>query len=202
VTIGPRAHLIAHVSIYPETVIGADFRAHAGVVIGSDGFGYAPIKVGGKVEGHQKIWHLGHVRIGDRVEIGANSCADRGTLGNTIIEDDVKIDNLCHVGHNARLGQGAVLCGGVLLAGRAVVERFAYIGGNTGITNGVVVGAGALVGATSLVTKDVPPGGTAVGNPQREYSEHFRAHAALNRLMKPRMKPRVTPTTKPKDATP
>lgn len=183
-TLGARAHLVAKVSIYPETVIGSDFRAHSGVVIGSDGFGYAPITVGGRIEGHQKIWHLGRVTIGDRVEIGANSCADRGTLGDTVIEDDVKIDNLCHVGHNSRLGKGAILCGGVLLAGRAVVEKFAYIGGNTGITNGVVVGAGAKVGATSLVTKDVPAGGTAVGNPQRNYHEHFKAHAALNRLTK------------------
>lgn len=187
--LGERAHLIANVQVYPGVRVGTDFRAHAGVVIGSDGFGYAPVVVGGSVAGHQKIWHLGSVRIGHRVEIGANSCVDRATLGDTVIEDDVKLDNLCHVGHNCKVAQGAILCGGVLLAGRVEIGRFAYIGGNTGITNAVMVGDGAKVGALALVTKDVAPGDTVVGNPQRGYSEHFRAHAALNRLIQKTEKP-------------
>ena len=174
--------LFPNVVLYEGMSLGDRVRVHAGTVIGSDGFGYAPERVGHTVMGHRKIYHLGFVRVGDDVEIGANCTIDRGTIGDTMIGAKVKLDNLVQVGHNARLDEGAVICGGTCLAGSAHIGRFAYIGGLTGVTNHVHVGDGAQVGAVSLVTKDVPAGGTAVGNPQRDYRDHFKAHARLSRL--------------------
>lgn len=183
VVIGAKCVLFPGVAVYEWSVIGDRVRLHAGVVIGSDGFGYAPKREGKKVVGHQKLFHLGRVVIGDDVEIGANSCVDRATFGETVIGNNSKLDNLVHIGHNSRLDEGAVICGGTCLAGRASIGKYAYVGGLTGVGNDVHVGDGASVGALAMVTKDVPPGGTAVGNPQRDYREHFRAHAYLNRLI-------------------
>lgn len=187
-SMGENSVLFPGVLLYEGTQIGNRVRIHAGSVLGADGFGYAPKRQAEQVVGHQKIYHLGQVIIGDDVEIGANSCVDRGTFGETRIEASAKLDNLVHVGHNSRVEEGAVICGGTCLAGNARVGRFAYIGGLTGIANHVHIGDGAKVGAISLVTKDVAPGRTAVGNPQREHQEHFRAHALLGRLLTERRK--------------
>jgi len=181
--IGSDSVLFPRVTLYENVVLGDRVRVHSGAVIGSDGFGYAPKKVGGRVTEHQKIYHLGKVVIGNDVEIGANSCVDRGTLGETAIGNGAKLDNLVHIGHNAKLDEGAIICGGTCLAGNASVGKFAYVGGLTGVGNHVHIGDGANVGALAMVTKDVPVGGTAVGNPQREYRDHFRAHALLNKLL-------------------
>lgn len=181
--IGADGVLFPGVTIYEWTWIGDRVRIHAGSVIGSDGFGYAPRREGKSVIGHQKIYHLGRVVIGDDVEIGANCTLDRGTFGETRIDSQAKLDNLVHVGHNARVGEGTVIAGGTCLAGRAAIGRFVQVGGLTGITNDVQVGDGASIGALALITKDVAPGTIAVGNPQREYREHFKAHAQLNRLI-------------------
>lgn len=188
VKIGEDCVLFPRVSVYEFAEIGNRVRIHAGSVLGSDGFGYAPKREGKQVVDHQKIFHLGRVIIGDDVEIGANSCVDRGTIADTIIGSKSKLDNLVHIGHNARLDEGSIICGGTCLAGNSSTGKFAYVGGLTGIANHVHVGDGAMVGAVSLITKDVPPGETALGNPQREYKEHFRVHAALNRLIKDRSK--------------
>jgi UDP-3-O-[3-hydroxymyristoyl] glucosamine N-acyltransferase len=184
--IGEDCVLFPSVVVYEWTQIGSRVRIHANSTLGSDGFGYAPRKADGKVTGHQKIFHLGRVIVGDDAELGANCCVDRGTFGDTVIGRNAKLDNQVHVGHNATVEEGAILCGGTCLAGSSSVGKYAYVGGLTGIANKVHVGDGASVGACSLLTKDVPPGTAALGNPQREYREHFKAHAALNRLMESR----------------
>lgn len=181
--IGEDCTFLPQVIVYEWTRVGSRVRIHAGSVLGADGFGYAPKQDGASVTGHQKIWHLGRVVVGDDVEIGALCTVDRGTLGDTVLGNQVKLDNQVHVGHNAQVAEGAVLCGGVRLAGRASVGRFVYMGGMVGVINNVHVGDGATVAAFTLVSKDVPPGGTAVGIPQRTQKEHFRAHAALNRMI-------------------
>lgn len=186
--IGDDTVLFPNVVLYETITVGNRVRIHAGSVIGSDGFGYAPRREGKDVVDHQKIYHLGRVVIEDDVEIGANSCVDRGTLGETRIGKKSKLDNLVHIGHNARLEEGVIVCGGSCLAGNASVGQFAYVGGLSGITNHVHIGARGSVGALTLATKDVKPGGTAVGNPQREYLEHFKAHAKLSRLVAERRK--------------
>lgn len=205
VTLGTGCVFFPGVKVYEGVRIGSGVRLHAGVVIGAEGFGYAPVLAAGgssgsspdlknmSVVGHQKIYQLGSVVIGDAVEIGANSCVDRGTVSDTVIERFVKIDNLVQIGHNVRIEEGAILCGASAVAGSARIGKFAYIGGISGISNKVHVGDGAKIGACSLISKDVPAGGAAVGNPQREYHEHFRAHAALNKLVSRRRPPREVP---------
>ncbi len=182
-TLGDDSVLFPRVTLYEGCTVGSRVRLHAGVVLGSDGFGYAPRRMGGVMLEHQKIYHLGQVVIEDDVEIGANSCIDRATFGQTRVGRGAKLDNLVHVGHNATVGEGAIICGGTCLAGNAILGKFVTVGGLTGVTNHVHVKDGASVGALSLVTKDVEAGGTAVGNPQREYREHFKAHALLSRLL-------------------
>ncbi|OFZ22437.1 MAG: hypothetical protein A2X94_01270 [Bdellovibrionales bacterium GWB1_55_8] len=189
-SIGEDCVLFPGVTLYEWTRLGDRVRVHAQSVLGADGFGYAPRRVEGAVTGQQKIYHVGKVIIGDDVEIGANSCVDRGTFGETRIEKNAKIDNLVQVGHNAHVEEGAILCGGSCFAGNSSVGRFALVGGLCGVTNHVHIGAGSSVAAMTLVSKDVPDGGTAVGNPQRDHSEHFRVHALLSRLLKDRAKKR------------
>lgn len=189
VVIGEDSRIFPRVTLYPRTRLGARVRIHSGCVIGADGFGYAPRKdQDGKVVDHQKIWHLGGVSIGDDVEIGANTCIDRGTIGDTRIESLVKIDNLVQIGHNCIVERGAVLCGKAGLAGGAQVGQFAYIGGAAGLSNRVRVGARAEIGAFGGIGKDVPDGVQMMGVPQREPKEHFGVHAMLNRMYKERKK--------------
>lgn len=187
VRVGPYGEIFPNVTLYPGTVIGSHVRIHSGTVIGSDGFGYAPIRQDGRrdgpVVGHEKIHHLGGVRIGNHVEIGANSCVDRGTLGDTVIEDHVKADNLVQIAHNAIAREGAILCGCSGLAGGSVLGRFAYLGGQACVVNKAQVGDGAMVGAASLITKDVGPGEQVAGSPQRALKDHLRANAYLNRVI-------------------
>ena len=187
-SVGEDGVLFSNVTLYEWTVIGNRVRLHSGVVLGADGFGYVPKMEGKQPIGHRKIYHLGRVVVGDDVEIGAMTCVDRGTLGDTRIGKHVKIDNQVHLGHNTQVDEGAIICGAVGLAGSATIGKYAYIGGLAGIDNNVHVGDGAKVGGMSLVTKDVPPGATVVGNPQRNHIEHFRVHALLSKLLEERRK--------------
>lgn len=186
--LGEHCVLFPRVVVYDDVRIGKRVRIHAGTVLGADGFGYAPVVQDKQVVNHQKIYHLGRVVIEDDVEIGANSTVDRATLGETRIGKNAKLDNLVHVGHNARVDEGGILCGGVCLAGNAHVGKYAYVGGLTGVINHVHIGDGAKVAALSLVSKDIPAGGTAVGNPQRTHRDHFRAHAHLSKQVSERRK--------------
>ncbi|MEI6232922.1 MAG: UDP-3-O-(3-hydroxymyristoyl)glucosamine N-acyltransferase [Planctomycetota bacterium] len=174
------------VKIYARVQIGSRVRIHANAVLGADGFGYAPRFEAGKPVGHQKIYHLGIVVVCDDVEIGAGTCIDRATFGETRIERFAKIDNLVMIGHNCRIGEGAVLCGKVGMAGSSSVGKFAYVGGAAGITNMAHVGDFAKVGGLSGISKDVPSGQSVTGNPQRELREHLRLQASFNRLIEAR----------------
>jgi UDP-3-O-[3-hydroxymyristoyl] glucosamine N-acyltransferase LpxD len=183
VEIGEACVFFPGVTLYERTQIGNRVRIHAGSTIGADGFGYAPRMLEGKPVEQVKIYHLGRVVLADDVEIGANSMVDRATLGETSIGQGAKLDNHVHIGHNSTILEGAIICGGVCLAGGTRIGRFAYIGGMAGIGNKAALGNYAKVGAMSLVDKDVPDGGTSVGNPQRTHRDHFKAHAILNRLV-------------------
>ena len=182
VVMGDDCVIFPNVVLYEQVQLGKRVRIHAGAVLGADGFGYAPTKDGEKPTGHQKIYHFGRVVVGDDVEIGALTAIDRGTFGDTVLERNAKVDNLCQLGHNTRLEEGAVVCGGNSLAGGSSVGRYALVLGICGLANRVHVGDGARVAAMTLVSKDVPPGTTVSGNPMREHKETLRAHAALNRL--------------------
>lgn len=188
--IGEDTVLFPHVTLYEFTVIGDRVRLHAGVVIGADGFGYAPRREGKQVVSHEKIYHLGRVVIGNDVEIGANSCVDRGTIGDTVIKDMAKIDDLVMIGHNCRLDTGAVICGNAGLAGRAKIGKFAYVGGGAGVGNDVEVGDGAMLGGHAVVSSDVEAGAGVLGSPARESRQHYRIQAMLNKMLAEREKRR------------
>jgi UDP-3-O-[3-hydroxymyristoyl] glucosamine N-acyltransferase len=133
-------------------------KVHDTAVIGKDGFGFDEY-------GH--IPHIGGVFIGERVTIGAHSCVDRGTLGDTIIGNDTHIDNLVHIAHNVRIGQRCHIVAGAVIGGSAVLDDEVFVGINASIKNGVHIGAGAIIGMGAVVINDVPAGATVVGNPAR-----------------------------------
>jgi UDP-3-O-[3-hydroxymyristoyl] glucosamine N-acyltransferase len=182
--VGEQTILFPHVVLYPNTQIGERVRIHSGAIIGADGFGYVVKIEDKKPQGHRKIYHTGKVVIGSDVEIGANTCIDRSTFGETRIDDSVKIDNLVQIGHNVHVKKGAIICGHVGIAGSSSIGEFATIAGLTGIADHLTIGDRALIGAGSLISKDVAPDSQALGNPQRERMQHFKAHARLNQLIK------------------
>ncbi len=162
--------------IYPRTKIGPRVIIHAGVVVGSDGFGYA------QEEGrHIKIPHFGHVEIESDVEIGSNSTIDRATFGITHLGAGSKIDNLVQIGHNVILGQGCVLAGQVGLAGSAKLGNLVMIGGQAGIGQ-VEIGDFAMIAAKAGVNKDVPQGGKVAGAPAIEAAKWRRCVVAYEQL--------------------
>lgn len=149
--IGADTRLAAHVTIGFDCHIGERCIFHSGVVIGADGFGFAPTP-----ERHwDKIEQLGAVRIGNHVEIGANSCVDRGALGDTLIDDGVKIDNLVQIGHNVHIGAHAAMAGCVGIAGSSVVAAHTTIGGAAMISGHLTLADGVHVSAGTLVSRSI-----------------------------------------------
>lgn len=183
VKIGKFCTLYPNVSLYENTILGNRCLIHSGTVIGSDGFGYAPEMKHHKPVRHQKIYHTGKVILGDDVEVGSNTCIDRGTMGDTVVGSGSKIDNQVQVAHNCQLGEGTILCGHVGLTGGISTGKFVYFGGASGAGNKVHVGDYAQIAAMAHVSKPVPPGGTAKGNPQRDAREYLRFQAQLNRMV-------------------
>jgi UDP-3-O-[3-hydroxymyristoyl] glucosamine N-acyltransferase len=185
-TVGEDCVFFPGVTLYEWTQVGNRVRIHAGSVLGSDGFGYAPRIEGGVPTDHRKIYHLGRVVVGDDVEIGADTMIDRATLGETRIGSKVKLDNHVHIGHNSVLGEGTILCGAAATAGGTVIGKFVYVGGLAGVGNKAVVGDYAKIGGMSMIDSDVPAGSVWIGNPMRPHREHFKVHAILNKLLKER----------------
>ncbi len=150
VHIGPDTELKSRVTVHEDCTIGARCIVHAGVVIGADGFGFAPNQ-----GAWEKIEQLGAVRIGDDVEIGANTCIDRGALADTVIEDGVKLDNLIQIGHNVRIGKHTALAGCAAVAGSATIGAHCTIGGRAGILGHLTISDHVHISATSLVTRSI-----------------------------------------------
>ncbi|MBK6006482.1 UDP-3-O-(3-hydroxymyristoyl)glucosamine N-acyltransferase [Ramlibacter ginsenosidimutans] len=148
--IGAGTVLKARVHVAEDCSIGARCILHPGVVIGADGFGFAPT-----AEGMVKIEQLGAVRIGDDVEIGANSCIDRGALADTVIEDGVKIDNLVQIGHNCRVGRHTVISGCTGVAGSATIGAHCMIGGAAMILGHITIGDRVHISGGTFVSKSI-----------------------------------------------
>ncbi|MFT4925866.1 MAG: UDP-3-O-[3-hydroxymyristoyl] glucosamine N-acyltransferase [Phenylobacterium sp.] len=153
--IGESTRLWSNVSVYHDVSIGRDCLFQSGAVIGSDGFGYAPNR-GQWV----KIPQLGGVTIGDRVEIGANSCIDRGALDNTVIGDGVIIDNLCHIAHNVIIGNNTAMAGGAMVAGSTSIGSGCAIAGKVGIGGHLTVTDNVMLTANAIVLKDIKEAGS------------------------------------------
>jgi len=149
-SIGAGTRLAARVVIGQGCRIGARGIVHSGVVIGADGFGFAP------TEGRwEKIEQLGNVRIGDDVEIGANTCIDRGAMDDTVIEDGVKLDNLIQIGHNVRIGAHTAMAGCVGVAGSTKIGAHCQIGGAAMILGHLTIADGVIVSSCSAVTHSI-----------------------------------------------
>ncbi|HNV92726.1 MAG TPA: UDP-3-O-(3-hydroxymyristoyl)glucosamine N-acyltransferase [Candidatus Cloacimonas sp.] len=160
VYIGERTKLYPNVCLYDDCVIGNNCILHSGVIIGADGFGFMLI-----AGVQQKIPQVGNVVIGNDVEIGANSCIDRATLGSTIIGNNTKIDNLVQIGHNCVVGEHSVICSQVGLAGSTIVGDFVYLAGQVGVADHLKIGNRAMIGAQSGVSSNIPDDGKYFGYP-------------------------------------
>lgn len=178
VTIGDGTRIFPHVCIYDGCQIGSNVTIHAGSVIGADGFGFAPNQ-----EGYDKIPQLGIVVIEDNVEIGANTCIDRSTMGQTVIHKGVKLDNLIQVGHNCEIGENTVMSAQVGLAGSTKVGSWCMVGGQAGFSGHIHVADRTMVGAQSGVISNTKGNGeNLIGAPAMDPKIFFRAQAVMKKL--------------------
>jgi len=173
-----------HSTLWPGTVmrerchIGSGCILHPNSTIGADGFGFRPCPQ----RGLAKMPQIGDVVIGNNVEIGANSCVDRGKFSSTIVGDGCKIDNLVQIGHNSKLGKFCIMAGNSGLAGSVTLGDSVIIGGSASIKDHTTIGNGAVVGAGSGVAADIPAGKTMLGYPAVEARQALKQWAILKRL--------------------
>ncbi|HLH40342.1 MAG TPA: UDP-3-O-(3-hydroxymyristoyl)glucosamine N-acyltransferase [Bryobacteraceae bacterium] len=181
VEIGEGSIIYPNVTIYGQARIGREVILHSGCVIGADGFGF--VLTGRE---YRKFPQIGWVEIGDRVEIGANSCVDRAALGVTSIGEGTKLDNMVHVAHNCKIGRHVVIAAQTGFSGGVEVGDYAVIGGQVGVGDKAKIEAGAVVGSGSgvLTSKIVHAGEVMWGTPARPLREYLRQLAALSRLAK------------------
>jgi UDP-3-O-[3-hydroxymyristoyl] glucosamine N-acyltransferase len=175
--IGDDTWLFPNVVLYPKTQVGHRVTVHAGTVIGSDGYGYVLDQ--GK---HRKVLQVGRVVIHDDVEIGANAAIDRGALGDTIIGQGTKIDNLVHVAHNVVMGQHCLIMGQVGFAGSTQLGNYCVVASQSGIAGHLKLGQQVTVGAKSGVMRDIPDGETVLGIPAAPDKQTKRQMIALTQL--------------------
>lgn len=170
--------LYANVSIYARVSLGKGVIIHSGAVIGADGFGFHPLPDGS----YRKVPQVGQVIIEDHVEVGANTCIDRATVGDTRIRTGSKLDNLVQVGHNAIIGSHTVLAGQVGLAGSACIGDHVQIGGQAGIADHATIGDGAAIGGQSGISSTVESGASMLGSPAIPIQDFKRLHFYSLRL--------------------
>lgn len=175
--IGEDTVLHAQVVLYPDTVLGRRVIVHSGARLGVDGFGFA--QVDGKFE---KIPQVGACTVGDDVEIGANCCFDRGSIGHTRVGSGTKIDNFVHLAHNARVGEHCVMAAHSGMAGSSIMGDHVMVGGQVGIANHLKIGSGARLAPQAGVIRDIEAGATVTGFPARDLRSYFRSSALFFRL--------------------
>lgn len=159
--IGDGCVLDSNVRVYDDTVMGKGCVIKTGAVLGGAGFGYERDADGNKFRFPQ----IGQLIMGDYVEVGSNSCIDRGALADTVIGDYTKINNLCHIAHNNKIGKNVTITGCVNISGSNVIDDDVWVAPNSSIRGWVHIGKKATVGMGSVVVKDIPVGETWVGNP-------------------------------------
>ncbi len=176
--IGKKTRIYPNCSIYEDVSIGQNCIIHSGVVLGSDGLGFAKDQ-----NNWVKIEHLGEVIIGDRVEIGSNSSIDRGSVGSTKIGNDVKIDNLVHIAHNVSIGSGTVIAANSAIAGSTKVGKNCTIAGCCGVVDNIKIADSVHITAMTLVTKSIrEPGTYSSGTPLMHNKEWKKSAVAFKRL--------------------
>ncbi|MGZ8135863.1 MAG: UDP-3-O-(3-hydroxymyristoyl)glucosamine N-acyltransferase [Methylococcaceae bacterium] len=177
VKIGNNCRIYPYAVIYDDVVIGDNVIIHSGAIIGADGFGY-------KFRNHRhvKVPQVGNVVIEGNVEIGANTCIDRGALGSTTIGQGSKIDNLVQIGHNNKVGKHVIMCGGVGVSGSCHINDYAILAGSAGIADHVNIGQGAVVMARSGVANDVAAGAQVFGSPAKDKRVAYKEQVAISKL--------------------
>jgi UDP-3-O-[3-hydroxymyristoyl] glucosamine N-acyltransferase len=201
--IGADALILQGARIGARAVIGDRFICQPGGVIGADGFSFVTPEKSRVEEARQTLGQLGEIRpqswtrihslgsvtLGDDVELGANSCIDRGTVRDTTVGSGTKLDNLVHVGHNCEIGRDCLLCGMVGIAGSVKIGDRVVLAGRVGISDNIFVGDDAIVGAASVVLTNIPAGRVVLGYPAIKMETQLELHKAVRRL--PRLSARV-----------
>lgn len=177
VSIGKHSKLYANVTIYEGCKLGNHVTIHSGTVIGADGFGFAP-----NDGGYEKIPQIGIVVIEDDVEIGANTCVDRSTMGSTIIHKGVKLDNLIQVAHNVEIGENTVMSAQVGIAGSTKVGSWCMFGGQVGLAGHIHIGDKTFLGAQSGVPGNIKGNQTLIGTPPMEPKAYFKSQVIFRKL--------------------
>lgn len=183
VTIGEKASIGNNTEIYSNAVVyhhckvGNNCILHAGCVIGADGFGFAP-----SANGYDKIPQIGIVTIEDNVEIGANTCVDRSTMGSTYVRKGVKLDNLVQIAHNTDIGANTVMSAQVGVAGSTKVGEWCMFGGQVGLAGHIQIGNKVMLGAQSGVPGSIKDGEQLIGTPPMPMKQYFRSQAVFRRL--------------------
>ncbi len=175
--IGNNCILYAHVTVYHDCRIGNNCILHSGSVIGADGFGFAPT-----ADGYNKIPQTGIVVIEDNVEIGANTCIDRATMGSTIIHQGVKLDNLIQIAHNDEIGSHTVMAAQAAVAGSTKIGEWCVMGGQAGISGHCTIGDRTMVGPQCGTIGSRKGGEQLLGSPAMEAKEYMRISAYMRRL--------------------
>ncbi|AGB27912.1 MULTISPECIES: UDP-3-O-(3-hydroxymyristoyl)glucosamine N-acyltransferase [Prevotellaceae] len=177
VTIGSNCIVYPNVTIYHDCRIGNNVILHAGAVIGADGFGFAP-----NGDSYDKIPQIGIVTIEDDVEIGANSCVDRATMGSTYIRKGVKLDNLVQIAHNTDIGQNTVMSAQVGIAGSTKVGQWCMFGGQVGVSGHITIGDRVMLGAQSGAPGSIKGNQMLIGTPPMPKLTYFKSQAILRKL--------------------
>ena len=175
--VGEDCILYPHVSIYHGCRIGNGVILHSGVVIGADGFGFAPSE-----EGYEKIPQIGIVTIEDNVEIGANACVDRSTMGSTYVRRGVKLDNLVQIAHNCEVGAHTVMSAQVGVAGSTKVGEWCMFGGQVGVAGHINVAPRTHAGAQSGIVSQKKLGATVMGSPAMDFRQWQKSSIYVKRL--------------------
>ena len=176
-SIGKNSNIFSNIHIYHGTSIGNNSIIHSGTVIGSDGFGFVTDQ-----DINHKIPQIGNVIIENDVEIGANCAIDRGTIGDTIIKEQCKLDNHVHLAHNVRLGKGCLLTAAVTIAGSVDVGEFCIFAGHVGVAPHVKIGARSVLAAKTGVSKSLTGGKVYAGMPAREIREQHKREAVYSEV--------------------
>ena len=180
VTIGDRTIVFAGAKIYSETVIGSDCVIHSGVIIGADGFGFAPNENGE----FSKVPQTGNVVLEDHVDVGAGTTIDRATLGSTILRRGVKLDNQIQIAHNVEIGEHTVIAAQTGVAGSTKIGRRCMIGGQVGIVGHIVIGDRVKIQAQSGISRNVKDDEVLQGSPALGYGDYNKSYVHFKNLPK------------------
>ncbi|MDD5788508.1 MAG: UDP-3-O-(3-hydroxymyristoyl)glucosamine N-acyltransferase [Bacteroidales bacterium] len=177
VNMGNGCIIYPNVTIYKDCRIGNNVTIHAGSVIGADGFGFAP-----NTEGYDKIPQIGIVILEDDVEIGANTCVDRSTMGATIVHKGVKLDNLVQIAHNVEVGENTVMSAQTGVAGSTKIGKWCMFGGQVGLAGHITIGDKTFLGAQSGVPSSLKGNETLIGTPPTSPKVYFKSIALTRKL--------------------